>query len=241
MPKKKKSHPKSTKNRTIKKLVFFFIAVVFAVGLFSFTFKYVKFASAPCANSISCIKDLTSKYEPNAKGVYLGQALKAPKFFAQAPTARQVLGQTNEAKHIYVDLTNQMLYAFQDEKLLYSFPVSTGKWNHTPTGDFKIWIKLISTRMSGGSGADYYNLPNVPYTMFYYNNKVSKGQGYSIHGAYWHNNFGYPMSHGCVNMRPEDAEKIYNWADPVATGNTTHATVDNPGTIVTVYGETPAV
>jgi hypothetical protein len=75
--------------------------------------------------------------------------------------------------------------------------------------------------------------------MFYYNDEVSKGQGYSIHGAYWHNNFGYPMSHGCVNMRPEDAEKIYNWVDPVTDGRITYASEQNPGTIVTVHGKAP--
>jgi lipoprotein-anchoring transpeptidase ErfK/SrfK len=151
-----------------------------------------------------------------------------------------VLGDTTAPKHIYVDLTNQKLYAYEGDKVVMSFMVSTGKWNHTPTGDFKIWIKLRYTRMTGGSGADYYNLPNVPYTMFYYNDQVPKGDGYSIHGAYWHNNFGHPMSHGCVNMRPADAGLLYAWANPPTTGNVTYATDKNPGTVITVYGETPA-
>ena len=63
--------------------------------------------------------------------------------------------------------------------------------------------------------------------------------GYSIHGAYWHNNFGHPMSHGCVNMKTEDAEQIYNWANPPTEGNTTYATKENPGTEVVIYGTAP--
>lgn len=60
--------------------------------------------------------------------------------------------------------------------------------------------------MSGGSQAyGFYDLPNVPNVMYFY-------QGYSIHGAYWHNNFGYQMSHGCVNAPLAAAEWLYNWA-----------------------------
>jgi lipoprotein-anchoring transpeptidase ErfK/SrfK len=77
-------------------------------------------------------------------------------------------------------------------------------------GRFRIQTKLRSTRMSGPG----YNLPNVPYTMYFY-------RGYAIHGTYWHNNFGHPMSHGCVNMRTGDAAWVYNWA-PVGTTVVTH-------------------
>jgi len=82
--------------------------------------------------------------------------------------------------------------------------------------------------MEGGSQAlgTYYNLPNVPHIMYFYNESVPKWQGYGIHGAYWHNNFGNPMSHGCVNMQLGDAEALYNWADV--------------GTRVIIYGSTPA-
>ena len=193
----------------------------------------------PCANSISCIKDLSGKFESDEEGVFLGRRVSSPQYIADVPVSKQVLGKTNEPKHISVDLSKQRLYAYEGDRLMFDFPVSTGKWGRTPTGEYKIWVKLRYTRMSGGSGNDYYNLPNVPYVMFYYNNEVSKGRGYSIHGAYWHNNFGYTMSHGCINTRPEDAAKIYEWAEPVAEGNVTHASADNPGTIVTIYGQPP--
>ena len=119
------------------------------------------------------------------------------------------------------------------------FVCSREKGKNPPREFFRIWVKLRYTHMTGGSGADYYNLPNVPYTMFFSNNEVGRERGFSLHGAYWHNNFGYPMSHGCVNIRPEDAAKLYDFADPATQGTTTHASVDNPGTLVTIYGEPP--
>ncbi len=103
---------------------------------------------------------------------------------------------------IDVNLSQQMLYAYEGNNLVASFLVSTGVPAFpTVTGQFYIWIKLESTLMAG----DGYYLPNVPYTMYFY-------KGYGIHGTYWHNNFGHPMSHGCVNMYTPDAEWMFNWA-----------------------------
>lgn len=95
--------------------------------------------------------------------------------------------------------------------------------------------------MSGGSRAlgTYYNLPNVPYTMYFYNEETPKSRGFGIHGAYWHNNFGYPMSHGCINMRIKDVEKLYYWATPYSASNTTYATEEDPGTPIRIYGVAP--
>jgi lipoprotein-anchoring transpeptidase ErfK/SrfK len=78
-------------------------------------------------------------------------------------------------------------------------------------GTFNIYIKLAATTMEG---EDYY-LPNVPYTMFFY-------KDYGIHGTYWHNNFGHPMSHGCVNVSTPAAAWLFGWASvgtPVVTHN----------------------
>ena len=72
-----------------------------------------------------------------------------------------------------------------------------------------------AVRMTGGTpGVDYYDLPNVPYSMFFY-------QGYAIHGTYWHTNFGHPMSHGCVNLPTAEAKWFYEWA-PVGTPVVSH-------------------
>ena len=95
--------------------------------------------------------------------------------------------------------------------------------------------------MTGGNKllGTYYDLPNVPYTMFFSNDEIPKSRGFGIHGAYWHNNFGQPMSHGCINMKEEDVEKIYNWAEPTSTGGTTYATDEDLGTPIKIYGIAP--
>lgn len=108
----------------------------------------------------------------------------------------------NGVRWIDVDLTNQMVYAYEGDVIVNSFLVSTGTWRTpTVTGQYKIYVKYRSAKMSGPG----YYLPNVPYIMYFY-------KGYGLHGTYWHNNFGTPMSHGCVNLRTEDAEWLFNWA-----------------------------
>ena len=109
----------------------------------------------------------------------------------------QVLGTTNskgEEKWIEVSLDTQMLRAWEGSNIVMEFPISSGKWYPTPKGTYNIWYKTRNQRMVGGSKelGTYYNLPNVPHNMFFY-------KGFAIHGAYWHNNFGQSMSHGCVN------------------------------------------
>lgn len=103
---------------------------------------------------------------------------------------------------IDVDLSEQRVYAYEGSSIVNTFIVSTGTWLHpTVTGRFKIYIKLRYTDMSGPG----YYLPDVPYTMYFYS-------GYALHGTYWHNNFGVPMSHGCVNLSIPDAGWLFNWA-----------------------------
>lgn len=109
---------------------------------------------------------------------------------------------TGGERWIDVDLSRQRLYAYEGDTLVRSFVVSTGTWQYpTVTGQYRIYIKY---RYKDMSGPGYY-LKNVPYTMFFY-------KGYAIHGTYWHNNFGTPMSHGCVNLTIADAEWLYNFA-----------------------------
>lgn len=218
-----------------------FGVIVLAAFVLSFSILKTSIQSSRCANSISCIKDLTGEFDSSAKKAeFLGQTAQSPSFVATKPNTNKVLGEVPaSAKRIEVDLSKQMLYAYQNDEVVMSFPISSGKWGKTPTGTFHIWIKLKYTRMSGGSGADYYNLPNVPYVMFFYNDEVGKGRGFSLHGAYWHNNFGYPMSHGCVNISPVNAGKLYDWASPVAEGNITYVSDTNPGTDVIIFGTPP--
>ena len=99
-----------------------------------------------------------------------------------------------------VDLSSQMLFAYQGSILLKSFTVSTGTSdNSTVPGSFMIYAKYNYYTMRGPS----YYLPDVPYSMFFF-------KGYSIHGTYWHHNFGTPMSHGCVNMETSAAAWLYD-------------------------------
>lgn len=166
-----------------------------------------------------------------------------PLSLASLKTVSRVLGTTTPSdKRIEVDLAKQHLYAYQGNQKIFDFLVSTGKWGKTPTGTFHIWVKLKSTLMSGGSGADYYYLPNVPWVEFFYNDQIDKSRGYSLHGTYWHRNFGHPMSHGCVNLRTEDAAALFAWTNPVVTDPklwATYPTAEDPGTEIIIYGEPP--
>lgn len=108
----------------------------------------------------------------------------------------------NGTRWIDVDLTNQAVYAYEGDEIVNSFIVSTGTWlTPTVTGQYKIYVKYRSAKMSGPG----YYLPDVPYIMYFY-------KGYGLHGTYWHNNFGTPMSHGCVNLRTDEAAWLFNWA-----------------------------
>ncbi|MCA9936174.1 MAG: L,D-transpeptidase family protein [Ardenticatenaceae bacterium] len=104
-----------------------------------------------------------------------------------------------------VNLTTQTLVAYEGDTVALSTAISSGTWQHpTVTGQFRIYIAFTSQTMDGRRlGYDYY-LENVPYVMYFY-------EDYALHGTFWHNNFGTPMSHGCVNMRTSDAEWLYNW------------------------------
>jgi lipoprotein-anchoring transpeptidase ErfK/SrfK len=225
----------------MKKL--FILGFVLAIGL------YLKFSILPYVYSDQQginPSNISEQYSPIEQfGSFHGSYFTAPH---DAPVAvnqekTNVLGATtNPNKRIEINLTNQQLYAFEGEKKIYEFPISSGLWGKTPTGEFRIWIKLRYTRMTGGNKAwgTYYDLPNVPFTMFFSNAAVPAWRGFGIHGAYWHNNFGHPMSHGCINMKTEDVEKIYYWADPDLMGKTSiNANKDNPGTRIVIYGTAP--
>jgi len=168
-----------------------------------------------------------------------GQKITPPdkEWFLSLQETKVLSAETDDNKWIEIDLTNQKLKAWEGDNMVYEFPVSTGKkqWGTaTPPGVYRIWIKLKSTLMHGGSGDHYYYLPNVQCTQYFYN-------GFGIHGTYWHNNFGHPMSHGCVNMRNEDACTLFYWTSPPINESQTmiRPSADSPGTKVVVHGETP--
>lgn len=186
---------------------------------------------------------LTGAYEPgNTKGVFNGQEVSSAPVITHA-IATNVLGAVDAPRRIEVDLAVQHLYAFEGDQKVYDFVISSGKWFPTPTGIFHIWGKFKYTKMSGGNPltGTYYYLPNVPFVQFFSNDEIAASRGFSLHGVYWHNNFGHPMSHGCVNMRTEDAEVLFNWTNPTVDPalNSVLATKLDQGTEVRIYGTPP--
>ena len=108
----------------------------------------------------------------------------------------------DEGRWIDVDLSAQQVTAYEGDRPVRTFVVSTGtRFHPTITGQFRIYVKYRATPMAGPG----YYLPGVPYTMYFY-------QGYALHGTYWHHNFGTPMSHGCINLKTPEAEWLYGFA-----------------------------
>jgi hypothetical protein len=112
----------------------------------------------------------------------------------------------NGERWIEVDLSSQYLIAWEGDVSIYETYVSTGREGfETPPGSYRILVKLEKQTMEGVLGGEYYNVPDVPWVQYFTN------FGHAIHGAYWHNNFGYVMSHGCVNLPMDFAEWLYTW------------------------------
>jgi lipoprotein-anchoring transpeptidase ErfK/SrfK len=108
---------------------------------------------------------------------------------------------------IQVDLSNQQLTAWEGDIPIFSSAVSTGRASDaTPIGVYEIQTKHRTTRMQGNN----YDIPDVPYAMYF-------SGSYAIHGAYWHNDFGAPISSGCINLPLGDAAWLFDWA---STGTT---------------------
>jgi lipoprotein-anchoring transpeptidase ErfK/SrfK len=112
---------------------------------------------------------------------------------------------------IIVDRSEQKLYAYSGEELFMEALISTGlELTPTPRGTFTIYKKTPSRYMQGPLPGlidqQAYDLPGVPWNLYF------TQEGAVIHGAYWHKSFGRPYSHGCVNLAPEEARTLYNWA-----------------------------
>jgi len=136
-------------------------------------------------------------------------------------------------KWIDVDLSAQRVTAYEGMTAVRTFIISSGlPRTPTVTGTFRIQSKVVAQLMEGGSreDGDYYYLPNVPWVQFFY-------QGYSFHGTYWHDKFGRPMSHGCINMRTEDAKWLFDWTEPAlpAGQRRVRSTAETPGTLVIIH------
>jgi len=143
-------------------------------------------------------------------------APKPPAPISSPPAAVSTAARVVE-KWIDIDLSEQRLRAYEGRRVVFSTKVSTGTRRYpTVQGRFQIYAKVPSQTMRGGSRlrGDYYYLPRVPNVMYFF-------RGYSLHGTYWHNNFGRPMSHGCVNLPLADAKWLFAWA-PLGTTVVVH-------------------
>lgn len=112
------------------------------------------------------------------------------------------------AKWVEVDLYEQTFAAYEGEQIVYAGLISSGL-NQWPTreGVFEVWDRWERVKMSGAENqVDYYFVEDVPYTMYF-----DESRGIALHGAYWHDRFGFKHSHGCVNMPILDAQWVYNW------------------------------
>ena len=115
-----------------------------------------------------------------------------------------------DAKWVEVDLYEQTLVAYEGNQMVYASLISSGlnKWP-TREGLFEVWDRYQQVKMSGAEGkVDYYFIEDVPFTMYF-----DRSKGIALHGAYWHDGFGYKKSHGCVNMPPRDAEWVWHWSE----------------------------
>ncbi len=145
-----------------------------------------------------------------------------------------------EEKRIHISIQEQTLTAYEGDKIVLKSTISSGLPSgnldegdiptDTPVGSFRLITKMPSRHMGDGqltSDIKAYELPGVPWTMIFHET------GAGMHGTYWHNNFGARMSHGCVNMRNDDARWLFRWTNPVF--EPTNFYVRERGTLVQVY------
>lgn len=137
----------------------------------------------------------------------------------------------NEEKLIHVDLTTQMVTAFEGQKMVLSQRCASGqRGTDTPKGEWSTYHKGPSIHMTnqGDEVAHIYNLPGVPWCSFF------TGSGHALHGTYWHNDYGHPRSNGCVNLPSSVAKWVYRWTNPVLPIGVDYVNLPGQGTKVIV-------
>jgi hypothetical protein len=143
-------------------------------------------------------------------------------------------------KRIEVDLERQLFRAYQDGQVVLETLCSTGPYLRTengkrifgtPAGDWSILLKRPTRHMAGddAASADFFDLPGVPWVSYFH------WWGVSIHGTYWHNDYGRPRSHGCVNLPPEAAKWIFRWSMPQAGIQQKETPANGSGTRMIVF------
>lgn len=141
-------------------------------------------------------------------------------------------GVPESEKRIVVDLASQMVSAFEGETMVMSQRCSSGAaGTETPKGEFITYHKGPSVHMTNQGDAleNIYNLPGVPWCAFF------TGIGNAFHGAYWHNDYGRPRSHGCVNLPADAAKFLYRWTSPVVPPDSDYLHRPGEGTRVQIF------
>jgi len=145
----------------------------------------------------------------------------------------------DQIRWIDISIINQTLVLWQGATPIFATLVSTGrdglgepgKTLSTPLGTFRIYQKYVTTTMDSDVADKEFELRDVPWVMYF------KG-GYALHAAYWHDGFGHPRSHGCVNLSPLDARFVFNWSSPVVPEHWQSVDAGSPfeeGTIVNIH------
>jgi lipoprotein-anchoring transpeptidase ErfK/SrfK len=181
-------------------------------------------------------------------GLETGITLFAPAPAFRVITAEEMAPLAPEVdpseKRVVVYLAEQAFSAFEGQREVYRARISSGAnyfgedgvtlLNGTPQGEHPIWSKRYSRHMQGGTVESGYDLPGVGWVSYFASN------GAALHSTYWHNDFGVPKSHGCLNCRPEDAKWLFRWTRPEVPYSPGDVTVDwdHRGTTVDIQEPT---
>ena len=178
------------------------------------------------------------------KGIYYdeleGGGWAAHDELSRVDIAKKMPGWANDGeKWLDINVTQQVLVAYEGTKPVYATLVSTGEaglddpktTRATKRGIFRIHTKYLTSTMDSRVVGEEFELRDVPYVQYF-------TEGYALHAAYWHDVFGQPKSHGCINLAPEDARRLFFWTGPeVPPGwhGASASTLGKTGTVVFVH------
>lgn len=184
---------------------------------FGWPFEYIPIKKAPGYNSpetgqfLNPFVDIIQVYDTQtAEGadwnmIGLNQWVEARKVALVHPNPIPPEGVTN-GRWIDVDLSEQTLAVYDNYELVFATVIASGlEPFYTRPGLFQIYLKKETETMRNSDPTDYYYLDNVPWTMYF-------DKARALHGAYWRTRFGYPQSHGCINLSVGDSHWLFNWA-----------------------------
>ena len=152
------------------------------------------------------------------------------------PAKRMPAWGKNGERWLDVNVTKQTLVAYDGEKPVFATLISTGeaglddhaKTTATKRGIFRIHTKYVTATMSSDEVGEEFELRDVPYVQYF-------EQGYALHGAYWHDRFGTPKSHGCINLSPEDARRLFFFTEPALPTGWHGVLAARTGTVVFIH------